>query len=264
MTTFAIMQKSPQPEVQPPAIEQLKRAFSKIPGLTAYDASKYCQETFGMIARNFTREQATVLQAALAAEGIEAEAVEEPRLPALPMGKMVRRVEITPQALMIYDPVGQKFPLEWGHVMVIAAGKVSVAEFTRVREEREASNYDLSNLDRRNQRQPKKVTEYKSKEKLREQYLLEIILSRAVMRYGIEADRFDFGCLGERAATDEAGDFCLLVRELAKHAPQAVLNRGARAMVTGPGATVSYRNKSILNEEMIWQLWRMSQGQTPG
>jgi len=259
MTTCAVMLKSSQTEVQPPAIEQLKRAFGKIPGLTAYDANKYCQETFGMIARNFTGEQATVLQAALAAEGIETEVVEETRLPALPAGKMVRRVEITPQALMIYDPVGQKFPLEWGHVMVIAAGKVSVAEFMRVREEREASNYDLSNLNRRNQRQPKKITEYTSKEKQREQYLLEIILSRAVMRYGIEADRFDFGCLGERAKTDEAGDFCLLVRELAKRAPQAALNRGARAMVAGPGASVSYKSRNILNEEMIWQLWRMSQ-----
>ncbi len=262
MMTCAVMQKSSQPEAQPPAIEQLKRAFSRIPGLTAYDANKYCRETFGMIARNFTGEQATVLQAALAAEGIEAEVVEEPRLPVLPAGKMVRRAEITPQALMIFDPVGQKFPVEWGHVMVIAAGKVAVAEFTRVRTEREASNYDLSNLDRRNRRQPKKVTEYTSKEKQREQYLLEIILSRAVMRYGIEADRFDFGCLGESATTDEAGNFCQLVRELAKHAPQAALNRGARAMVAGPGASVSYAGRNILNEEMIWQLWRMSRDQT--
>ena len=47
------MLKGSQTEVQPPAIEQLKRAFGKIPGLTAYDANKYCQETFGMIARNF-------------------------------------------------------------------------------------------------------------------------------------------------------------------------------------------------------------------
>lgn len=260
MTTCAVMQKS----TEPPAIEQLKRAFSRIPGLTAYDASKYCRETFGIVARNFTGEQATVLQAALAAEGIEAEVVEESRLPVLPAGKMVRRAEITPEALMIYDPVGQKFPLEWGHVMVIAAGKVSVAEFTRVRTEREASSYDLSNLDRRNRRQPKKVTEYTSKEKLREQYLLEIILSRAVMRYGIEADRFDFGCLGERAKPDEAGNFCQLLRELAKHAPQAALNRGARAMVAEPGALVSYRGKNILNEEIIWQLWRMSRDQKPG
>jgi hypothetical protein len=204
------------------------------------------------------------LQAALAAEGIEAEVVEEPRLPVLPAIKMVRRIEITPQALMIYDPVGQKFPLEWGHVMVIAAGKVSVAEFTRVRSEREASSYDLSNLDRRNRRQPKKVVEYTSKEKEREQHLLEIILSRAVMRYGIEADRFDFKCLGERATTDEGGNFCLLVRELAKHAPQAALNRGARAMVAEPGAAVRYRATTILNEEMIWQLWRMSLDQKPG
>jgi len=36
-----------QPEAQPPAIEQLKRAFSRIPGLTAYDANKYCRETLG-------------------------------------------------------------------------------------------------------------------------------------------------------------------------------------------------------------------------
>jgi len=41
---------------------------------------------------------------------------------------------------------------------------------------------------------------------------MEIILSRAVMRYGIEADRFDLGGLGERATTDEAGNFCQLVR----------------------------------------------------
>src|SRR5260370_2710680 len=122
MMTCAVMQKSSQPEVQAPAIEQLKRAFSKIPGLTAYDANKYCRETFGIIARNFTGEQATVLQAALAAEGIETEVVEESRLPALPAGKIVKRAEIAPHPLMIYDPVGQHFPIEWCHVMVITEG----------------------------------------------------------------------------------------------------------------------------------------------
>jgi len=29
-------------------------------------------------------------------------------------------------------------------------------------------------------------------------------------------------------------------------------------MVAGPGASVSYKSRNILNEEMIWQLWRMS------
>ena len=66
---YTLIQKS----ASAPTVEQLKRAFTGVPGFTVFDAGNYCKETFGIIARNFTEPQVKVVQARLQAEGVETE-----------------------------------------------------------------------------------------------------------------------------------------------------------------------------------------------
>ena len=135
-TSFAVLQTSPEPAT----MEQLRTAYRNVPGIPAVDAARFCDDKFGLLARNLKGEQATALQAGLRTQGIESEVLEEKALPPLPPAKTLRRLEFTPEALMVYDPLGRKFPIEWSHVMLIAAGNVQQAAFQRNREEREVES----------------------------------------------------------------------------------------------------------------------------
>src|SRR5579872_2394776 len=190
---YAVMQKT----VEPPSLEQLKRAFQRVKGLTAADAQALGNNAFGILARNLPMERATALKDELKTEGVEAEAVEEGSLPKLPPAKFVTRVECGPEALLIYDPLGRSFPLEWKNIMLVAAGRVATSDFNRIRTE--------VKVMRPGGRGYKTVTDYRSKEERHDAYLLEIVVSRAALRFSIEADRpggFLFQYLGGRQTGD--------------------------------------------------------------
>ena len=50
---------------EPLAMEQLERAFGKVPGMTAADAGIVCKGALGILARNFEAGPAAALQARL-------------------------------------------------------------------------------------------------------------------------------------------------------------------------------------------------------
>src|SRR5580693_8641542 len=127
----SVMQKN----LEPPTMEQLKQAFCKVPGLTAVDAAIFSRDAFGILARSFEPERAQALRSALAAQGVETEVVEDASLPVLPEARLVHRIDCTPDALVIYDPLGRSFPLKWENVMLIAAGRVNLVEFKDIRTE---------------------------------------------------------------------------------------------------------------------------------
>lgn len=247
---YTLMQKT----AVAPAFEQLKRAFGKIPGFTAYDAATYCKEPFGIIVRNFTRPQAEALQAGLKAEGAETEIIEDAQLPAVPPTKVVRKLECPAEALMIYDPYGRKFPVEWSHVTLIAAGNVQKATFERQRSEREEVRIKMHGMIPTAERTVK--VEYTSQESTAKSLCAEIVLAGGVAQYSIEAGGFNYECLGERMSYDKAANFRLLLRELAKNAPHATLNRGAAAMFAEPPVFTVYPHKNSLQDEIQWLLWR--------
>jgi hypothetical protein len=252
--TCAVMQLS----AEAPAMEQLRTAYRSVPGVTAVDADRLCQDVFGVLARNLKAEQAMALQAGLRSQGIETEVVEESALPPLPPGKTLRRLEFTPEAMVVFDPLGRAFPVEWGHVMLIAAGGVQQAAFQRTREERETVRTKFVHGVI-----PVKVREikvdYTSRESAEKVLRGEIILTRGAARYSLEAENFNYAAaLGERVTKEVPQNFCTLMRELVKHAPQAALGRGAAAIMAEPPGFVRYTRIRSLEEEMTWMRWKMA------
>jgi hypothetical protein len=251
--TFAVLQKNQEP-LSP---EQLQKAFRRIPGMTVFDAEIRARDAFGILARGLNGEQATALQAALQADGVESEVAEEPRLPALPTAKILKQLEFTPEALMIYDPYGRKFPVEWAHVILIAAGRVRKATFKRT-----ATDYEVTrkiNVGPIPIKVNEVRTKYSSIESAEWVLRAEIVLTRGLIRYSVEAENLMFNCLAESPSRTLAENFSLLVREFARHAPQAALSRGTSAILTDPVSFVSYPHKKFLDDEAAWWLWRLAQ-----
>ena len=83
----------------------------------------------------------------------------------------------------------------------------------------------------------------------------EIVLAGGAKRYSLEAENFNFSGLGERKTRDVTHDFCLLIRDLAKFASHAALNRGATSLLAEPPEIATYSGKRVLEDEMTWMLW---------
>ncbi len=248
---YAVMQK----KLEPLASEQLKRAFRRVPGLAELDAFTLGKDAFGVLVKDFDWERASALKSALAEEGVEVEVVDESQLPQLPPSRQVHRLDCQPEALMIYDPAGRSFPLEWNNVMAVAAGRVQMSDFNRV----------MVPFTKHVGREVVIVEEPVTREQRNEHWLLEIIVTRAVLRYTIMVDRpggFSFQYLGARLSKGVSTNFLLLVQDLIKFAPESALNLGALQLRENSAKPFVYPSKTAFQQEIVWLLWQMSSNPT--
>ena len=246
--TCAVVQKN----LEPPTTEQLRNAFRGIPGLTPADAYIIGNEAYGILVNGFERQAAEALKAALAAQGVETEVVEEEQLPKLPLMRTVHRLDCTSDALMIFDPLGRSFPLKWENILLIAAGRVRLTEFNTVT--RTAPM--LFGHTARSGAPIQIKTE--TMEQSADHWLLEIVISGAALRYSIVADRPEsllFQYLGARRTGDVTSNFKLVVEDIVKAAPQATINRGAYYLRENAATPFYYPSRHAFDEEMTWLLW---------
>jgi hypothetical protein len=241
-----------QTDLNPPAIDQLQRAFKSVPGLAASDAFILGRDAFGILVKDVSEDQAGALQGALRSEGIETEIVDHTLLQPLPQTHFVRQMECSPERLLIFDPLGRPFALEWRHIMCIAAGAVRLIDFV-------ARKHETPPATRPGSRVTSYAPEYETRthEERRFHLLGEIIITGAALRYSFAADKFNFAGLGERNMENTVANFSLLVRDLIQFSPNANLNRGAQALRANATDVLSYPSKNAFHEEIVWMLWQM-------
>lgn len=247
--TYAIVQST----LDVPDIERLKRAFRAVPTLTDLDAHILANDAFGILVKRKSLEHARVLLQALRNEGIEAEMVPDQSLPVMPPTKFVRKIACSPEALILHDPLGRPFPLPWEHIMMIAAGNVRMQQFNSVRSVKYSPSVDGHEVEMRE-------VEYSTREQTTVQFLLELIISRAALRYTVTVDKpMLHQFLGKDFNPNLEASFGMLVRQLACYAPNAAVNRGAYYLKAGAGEVFFYPSQNAFHEEIIWLLWRAAQ-----
>lgn len=231
---YAIMQK----ELVVPELAQLKRAFTVLPQLTDMDAQTVVHDAFGIIMRGLDLESAGLLQSALQLEGVHAEVVEESKIPTFPPTKIARQIELGPSHLTLYDPMKRVSEVPWGDIMLLGAGLVRTREQHKVKE-------------------LETIGGTRSKEEIVDHLMVEIFLSGGA-RYSINGDEFIWEHLGARMTEDRQMNFVLTLAELAQHAPQAGMNRGAFLAAQDPPELFPYPSRPMFNEELTWMLWRIA------
>lgn len=247
-----------QSDTTTPTAGQLKRAFKTIRTMTDADAVKLANDAYGVLVKDLSLEDASTLQRALQTEGIATELLEPGRLPRLPDAKFVRRLEIQPHAMTIYDPLGRAVPVPWAHVQLIAAGTVRDFDVNETREKERVVRFDpIRGLHART------VTDVRHKVESDMKHLLDIILTGGVMRFQIEAASFMFKYVFDEPGLDLSQKFALLIQHLARQAPQALLNRGAYLLRENSPERLVYANKAFFFEESAWLLWRFGAASAP-
>ena len=248
---YAIMQSG----LEQPTSEQMQNAFRGVTGMAAVDARVFAKSAFGILAQGLTADQAAAVKAGFTIQNFAVESVDEREVPAMPPIRHVRRMDCTPEALLIYDPVGRPVPLAWKNILLIAAGSVVMAEFDRVEEVTKVPGYDPYTGTRR-----ATITTHYDQEKQRERWLLEIIIRGGSLRFSVnshEASAMLFQYLGDRQVQGFAGNFQLLVRDIIQYAPEAAQNRGAASIREQQPKPFQYANRKAFNEEIIWLLWKL-------
>ena len=197
---FALLQRS----LEIPGVEQLKRAFRSVKGLTQTDAHTLAKDAFGILVNNLSPTDAMTLRGALGAEGVETAVVLQTDLPQLPQVKFVHQMDCLPNTLVVHDAIGRELPVPWEQIMLIAAGRVrlTVFEQQRVTPGQSPAQSALDSwwpVGPRHRSASQPAPEYVSRESQVPTLLLEVLLARAVMRLQIEGDQFRFYYLGDRS-----------------------------------------------------------------
>jgi hypothetical protein len=252
-TTYAVLQTT----IEPPPVAALERAFSGLKKFTKADAHIIANDAFGVLIKRLDAHDAAAFQGALRAQGIETELVPMSALPVMPPGKVVRRVDPLPDALHIFDPIGRSFPVEWKHVMLVAAGGVRSQEFVtrQIAVPRNPWTANQHEVPLPVQYEPVRREETVTKT------MLEIVLARGVQRFSLEIGRASFHYLGAAAAREPMENFTTLVRDLLKLAPHALPNRGSFLLRNEPPQSFAYPSRNAFHEEIVWMLWKLGKVQ---
>jgi hypothetical protein len=250
--------------------EVLAEVLRGVPGLTPADASTLCGEGCGFLARHLTAEQAAAFHANLQSVGVAAELVAESDIPTLPGRRLIRRAEFTPEALLVDDALGRMTPVVWTDIAILAAGSVRETVFTSTEVDYAFVNETVTGLfalgslvcglsstaEVTTEKGVGSDVERDFKESAEWSLRAELLLADGTTRLSIAAEKFSFAGLKELLGQDLATDFCLLVRELAKHAPQATLNQGVQRIVAEPAEFAYYETRKAFQDETTWLLWR--------
>ena len=269
MSRYAILQTS----LEVPEAEAVRRAFTRVSFLTPADASIILRDAFGILFRNLSYEDAMAVHEALAAEGVAVDVVENRHLPELPATKLVKRIELRPEELIIYDPLGRKFGLEWCHIALVSAGLVPVEE-----EKMPAPSFGYSDPLKSVGFDPLDDTGlyegtfgiggsgsfrntgsgFSSRKLVAvEKRLIDLILTRGVARYTLDADEILLShVLGRPCGRELPNAFLELIQKFSAHAPNAWLNRGALAS-RDQGSLMAYPSRNAFHEETQWHLRQM-------
>lgn len=233
-------------------------AFRGVPGLTPIDANVVGRPDCGILIRNLTLEQGTVLQANLKAAGIETKVVSQTALPNLPNSKVIRSMEIAPDTLTVRDCLQHACKIGVHDLKLLAAGSVRLAAFARERKEIEETRIEWIHSYHAVIPIMKREIRVRHVEREAEQWAVraEIFSPIVAQCFIIEGEDFDYSCLGPAMTDDVATNFCILMRELAAKYSPPLLSRGVTSIVADPPEFAYYPNKDAFRDELIWLLWR--------
>ncbi len=237
-----------------PDPEAVKRALRQVRRFTEADAVRMAREPGGLIARNLSSEEASLVRRALEADGVAAVGLPSAQLPKLPQSRLLKRMEFQPQSWVVYDPLGRATPVPWVQVAALCAGAVrhfglsSAVSQEWVRDHTGLAGVGGYRLE----------TEVRHSVEDNTLFRLEILLAGGGMRFEVEAENFLFGPSLSRPGVGPAEKLAVLIAQFKAHAPHLRLNRGAEALLANPKAPTVYSSRQALADDSVWLLWRLA------
>ena len=246
--SHAILQKG----LEKPEPDALERAFKVLRELVDIDAHTLSSDGYGVLVSGLSCEKATTLNQALEREGVHTVVVDEEELVALPAPIHKRRLDCCDETLLIYDTLGRPERMPWEHVVLVAAGFVTLPEFDR--EEKVA--VVMKGGGGLMPSCPILLSDISVREHRRARLVLDLILSVPPGRVELLGHEGQYNYLGERLELRYMDNFAMLVQDLCEFANLAILNRGAVSLCDDNTVTYHYPTRHAFEEEITWLLWK--------
>src|SRR5712675_446209 len=109
---------------QPIGREALERAVAATRSLAKPDCAVMGRDLFGIVAGNLDQDEALGMQAALRANGVETEVVDEDALPKLAAPKRAQAFRLTPAGLQVIEYTGHEPVFDNATFVFATAGHV--------------------------------------------------------------------------------------------------------------------------------------------
>lgn len=256
---YALLQKT----LETPPLESLKAAFRGSGVLTPVDAQIVANDAFGILVQRLALDRAQWLQASLANVGVEVEVVPEGSLPQLAPAKFIRRLDLTAERLVTYDPLDRPVPVEWRHVALIAAGWVETTRTRKEAVEPENSTRHFRRHPLLDELQQALEPKFKYTEERKKSLVLELVLAGGAMRFAMEVEPILLShVLGTERSGNLTSDLARLLQKISACAPHVPLNRGAHCFRENDPEGGFYPTRHAFDEETVWNLWQRQK--TPG
>lgn len=217
-------------------VERVRAALSRTSRWTPAEAMQMVRSADGILADALTHDEASMLAAALAAQGLTVHVVASERL-ALPPPRSANRLDVDDAALRPWDHHGARYEVPWHDVIVVGAASLrrSVRKAGKA-----ATLIDDSGAN---------AHEYAYAVVASDEIVLDVVLARPDRRLRATSSTFVFGA----PAADRAAAFSAVCREVAARAVQAARSGGAVDVLEGrrPRRAKSAR---VHERELSW-LW---------
>jgi len=224
--------------------------FWKIPLMDAAHRARRC---WGFVGEDLPQGQTDGLCAALAEAGVASLRLSELR--SLPEARPVAGMSFGPDAISLRP----EEVLPFARIAIVSAAAIEVTEVrkTTVKEGPTAAQKAVRAGIMLTTGLP--IGLGKSKEVVKEQkstdllFFMDIVARDPWARWRVDAQRFDYSCLGQEKALGGMVNFRLLLSRLAKSAPVAVRNKGCRVLLGGqPVSSMGYESIEDLDKELRW------------
>ena len=253
--TFAVLLAKPEllrdPRLAQTFVQHLKIPFA--------DATRRVTTAWGIVGERLDESAALDLAAALKAAGIETKMCGENALPILPEAKPLASAAFGAESAKLFLKDATTQELRFADIGILAAAAWDKEILKTVKRTegptagQKAATWGLrlaTGLPLRVGPKEKVVEKVEKSSELR--FALELV-ARDGARFHVDAEDFNYACLGPKMEYGAYPNFRLLVAALRERLPHAALSRGAAILLASqPVGTMGYDGPRDIERELRW------------
>ncbi|OGS05779.1 MAG: hypothetical protein A3G41_03015 [Elusimicrobia bacterium RIFCSPLOWO2_12_FULL_59_9] len=243
-------------------LADIAKALSAFKNIPYQDAARAARSAWGIVAESLEESEARNLADCLTASGLKAMTLPRSAVEAIPAAFTAAKAEFGADGFRAISKSGEAAALPGDEIILIAAAgfERTTTATTKVREgpssNQKAASLGLMMMTGLPISIGGKEREVeKSRTETDLLFYLELYLGKPLKRFRIDAQNFNFACLGEKMAHGVYPNFRTLLAELNLRAPHAGKNKGSRLMLQGASlAAMGYDSLEDLERECRWLL----------
>ena len=251
---YAVLQTSLE---QPIDRETLEEAIMATEGLAKPDCARLQKESFGIVARGLSQDDAIALQAALQARNVPTEVLDESALPALVEPKRGHALKLAQAGVVVVDLYDRETLYEWEHIVFAAGG--GLLHLRSIQDQKLKDVYVLGGYGGSSNIQSMIVTGHHYENLLEFRLELFLPVKSPRVQWVLTKDSMII-VNNEHLRLRDGQELAQLLSRLGSALAPEQVNTGIKKVMAGEEFV--YPSIHAFEEEIIWSLYQLMRGST--